>query len=41
VVEHVIYEIGHRMLERILVLSADQVAGGRTPRKTKGDIRHH
>src|SRR5215831_14874828 len=41
VVEHVIHEIGHQMLEQILVLSAEQVAGARTPGKAKGDIRHH
>ena len=27
VVQHVIHEIGHQMLEQILVLSAEQVAG--------------
>jgi hypothetical protein len=31
VVETVIYEIGHQMLEQILLLSAEQVAGARTP----------
>ncbi len=41
VVEHVIHEIGHQMLEQILVLSAEQVAGGRTPGRAKGDIRYH
>ena len=41
VVEHVIHEIGHQMLEQILVLSAEQVAGARTPGKAKGDIRYH
>jgi putative transposase len=41
VVEHVIHEIGHQMLEQILVLSAEQVAGARTPGKTKGDVRYH
>jgi Transposase and inactivated derivatives len=29
------------MLEQILVLSAEQVAGARTPGKASGDIRHH
>jgi putative transposase len=41
VVEHVIHEIGHQMLEQILVLSAEQVAGTRTPGKAKGEIRYH
>ncbi len=41
VVETVIYEIGHQTLEQILVLSAEQVAGARTPGKASGDIRHH
>ena len=41
VVETVIHEIGHQMLEQILVLSAEQVAGARTPGKASGDIRHH
>jgi putative transposase len=41
VVEHVIHEIGHQMLEQILMLSAEQVAGPRTPGKTKADIRYH
>ena len=41
VVEHVIHEVGHQMLEQILVLSAEQVAGARTPGKAKGDIRYH
>jgi putative transposase len=41
VVEHVIHEIGHHMLEQILVLSAEQVAGARTPGKAKGEIRYH
>jgi transposase-like protein len=41
VVETVIHEIGHQMLEQILVLSAEQVAGVRTPGKASGDIRHH
>jgi putative transposase len=41
VVETVIHEVGHQMLEQILVLSAEQVAGTRTPGKPSGDIRHH
>lgn len=41
VVQHVIHEIGYQMLEQILVLSAEQVAGARTPGKARGDIRHH
>ena len=36
-----IHEIGHQMLEQILVLSAEQVAGARTPGKASGDIRYH
>jgi putative transposase len=41
VVETVIHEIGHQTLEVILMLSAEQVAGARTPGKASGDIRHH
>jgi transposase-like protein len=41
VVESVIHELGHQMLEQILVLSAEQVAGARTPGKVSGDVRHH
>jgi putative transposase len=41
VVETVIHEIGHQLLEQILLLSAEQVAGPRTPGKASGDIRHH
>lgn len=41
VVETVIYEIGHQTLEQILLLSAEQLAGARTPGKASGDIRHH
>ncbi len=41
VVETVIHEIGQQTLEQILRLSAEQVAGPRTPGKTSGDIRHH
>jgi putative transposase len=41
VVETVIHEIGHQTLEQILVLSAEQVAGPRTPGKASGAIRYH
>jgi transposase-like protein len=41
VVESVIHEIGVQTLEMILKLSAEQVAGARTPGKASGDIRHH
>jgi len=41
VVETVIHELGHQTLEVILMLSAEQVAGARTPGKVSGDIRHH
>ena len=41
VVETVIHEVGNQMPEQILVLSAEQVAGARTPGKASGDIRHH
>lgn len=41
VVETVIHEIGHQTLEQILALSAEQVAGPRTPGKASGDIRYH
>src|SRR5437899_11667052 len=41
VVETVIHELGHQMLEQILVLSAEQVAGARTPGKASGDVRYH
>ena len=41
VVETVIHEIGHQTLEQILVLSAAQVAGPRTPGKSSGEIRYH
>src|SRR5215471_15529411 len=40
-VEDVIHEIGQQMLEHILLMSAEQVAGKRTPGKASGDIRHH
>ena len=41
VVETVIHEIGVQTLEMILLLSAEQVAGPRTPGKASGEIRHH
>jgi putative transposase len=41
VVETVIHEIGHQTLEQILFLSAEQVAGPRTPGKASGEIRYH
>lgn len=41
VVETVLHEIQVHSLEAILVLSAEQVAGARTPGKAKGEIRHH
>jgi putative transposase len=41
VVETVLHEIQVHSLEAILVLSAEQVAGTRTPGKAKGAIRHH
>jgi putative transposase len=41
VVETVLHEIQVRSLEAILVLSAEQLAGSRTPGKTHGEIRHH
>lgn len=41
VVETVIHEIGHQTLEQILVLSAEQLAGPRTPGKASGAIRYH
>lgn len=41
VVETVIHEIGHQTLEQILILSAEQVAGPRTPGKARGDLRYH
>ncbi|MGH9555734.1 MAG: IS256 family transposase [Terriglobales bacterium] len=41
VVESVMHEIGRQTLELILVLSAEQVAGQRTPGKASGEIRHH
>jgi putative transposase len=41
VVDTVVHEIGVKALELILVLSAEQVAGPRTPGKASGEIRHH
>lgn len=41
VVETVIHEIGLQTLEMILKLSAEEVAGPRTPGKSSGDVRWH
>jgi putative transposase len=41
VVETVLHEIQLHSLEAILALSAEQLAGARTPGKASGDIRHH
>jgi putative transposase len=41
VVDTVVHEIGVKTLELILTLSAEQVAGPRTPGKASGEIRHH
>ena len=41
VVETIIHEIGVQTLEMILMLSAEQVAGPRTPGKSSGEIRWH
>lgn len=41
VVETVIHEIGIQTLETILLLSAEQIAGPRTPGKPSGEIRWH
>jgi putative transposase len=41
VVDTVIHEIGVQTLEQILRLSAEQVAGERTPGKASGDVRWH
>jgi putative transposase len=41
VVDTVVHEIGVQTLEMILRLSAEQVAGQRTPGKVSGDIRWH
>jgi putative transposase len=40
-VETVIHEIGIQTLQTILTLSAEEVAGKRTPGKSSGDIRWH
>jgi len=41
VVDTVVHEIGVKTLELILTLSAEQVAGPRTPGKASGEIRHY
>jgi transposase-like protein len=41
VVDTVVHEIGVKTVELILALSAEQVAGPRTPGKASGEIRHH
>ncbi len=41
VVDGVVHEIGVKTLELILALSAEQVAGPRTPGKATGEIRHY
>lgn len=41
IVDGAIHEIGHRMIEQILLLSAEQVAGPRTPGRASGEIRYH
>jgi putative transposase len=41
VVDAVVHEIGVKTLELILTLSAEQVAGPRTPGKASGAIRHY
>jgi putative transposase len=41
VVETVIHEIGVQTLEMVLRLSAEQVAGQRTPGKASGEVRWH
>ncbi len=41
VVETVIHEIGVQTLEMVLHLSAEQVAGQRTPGKRSGEVRWH
>jgi len=41
VVTTVIHELGRQTLETILVLSAEQVAGAKTPGMASGDIRWH
>ena len=41
VVNTVVHEIGVKTLELILALSAEEVAGPRTPGKASGEIRHY
>jgi putative transposase len=41
VVDSVVHEIGVKTLELLLALSAEQVAGPRTPGKASGEIRHY
>lgn len=41
VVDTVIHEIGVKTVEMILTVSAEQVAGPRTPGKASGEIRYH
>ena len=41
VVDSIVHEIGVKTLELILALSAEQVAGPRTPGKVSGEIRHY
>jgi len=41
VVETVIHQTGAQVIERILVLSAEQVAGPPTPGKVSGEICRH
>jgi transposase-like protein len=41
VVDNVVHEIGVKTLELILALSAEEVAGPRTPGKASGEIRHY
>jgi putative transposase len=39
--DKVIDSIGRQTIETILILSAEQIAGSRTPGKSSGDIRWH
>ena len=41
VVTTVMHELGRQTLETILMLSAEQIAGAKTPGKARGDIRWH
>ena len=41
VVQNVIHEVQIQTLETIFVVSAEQIAGGRTPGKASGEIRWH